>query len=209
MSTKKEVLNGAGTYESAKMINNNTARIIYPGGVVAVRLHATNVITFLPSGEMVLNSGGWQTVTTKERINRYSSARITQRGGQWFMRDGSLFYDGIVIDSAGAVTSERRKPNDKAVKNMKRKIKQYCDLLSADNLPQPGPGDCFLCRFQDKDPGHLLTHIDEGYIFGSILVEAMRAAGYRDEQIYLHYRLNLIDAFKRQLRKYLTKALIK
>ena len=34
-----------------------------------VRLHKTNVVTFHSDGSIVLDSGGWKTVTTKDRIN--------------------------------------------------------------------------------------------------------------------------------------------
>jgi hypothetical protein len=35
-----------------------------------VRLHSTMVVTFLPDGRTVLDTGGWKTVTTRDRINR-------------------------------------------------------------------------------------------------------------------------------------------
>lgn len=41
-----------------------------------IRLHATVVVTFLPSGNVKLNSGGWTTVTTQDRINSFSPARV-------------------------------------------------------------------------------------------------------------------------------------
>ncbi|MDD4354226.1 MAG: hypothetical protein PHN56_07280 [Candidatus Nanoarchaeia archaeon] len=55
---------------------------------------------------------------------------------------------------------------------------------------------------------HLITHLKEKYLHGSILVNAMREAGYRDEQIRFHYAGKYFDAFKRSLRKYLQKRLI-
>jgi hypothetical protein len=44
---------------------------------VAVQLHSTDVITFKPNGDTELYTGGWNTITTWDRINRY------QKHGAW------------------------------------------------------------------------------------------------------------------------------
>ncbi len=49
----------------------------------AVRLHRTDVVTLHPDGSQTLNSGGWRTVTTKDRINAYSMARVWSDRGEW------------------------------------------------------------------------------------------------------------------------------
>lgn len=36
----------------------------------AVRLHSTDIVTFLANGSVILNSGGWQTPTTRNRFAR-------------------------------------------------------------------------------------------------------------------------------------------
>ena len=102
---------------------------------------------------------------------------------------------------------------------MLRKIKKYVDLITEDNLPIPNNGDCWYCLMttdKDKktlgdafgDTSHLISHLEEGYVVGSLLVNAMREAGYRGEQISFHYQLKMVDAFKRALKKYLIKRLI-
>jgi hypothetical protein len=37
---------------------------------VSIVLHSTAVVRFYADGRIVLNTGGWQTVTTKDRLNR-------------------------------------------------------------------------------------------------------------------------------------------
>jgi hypothetical protein len=49
----------------------------------AVRLHDTDVVTLHPDGSQTLNSGGWRTVTTKDRINAYSIAGVWSERGEW------------------------------------------------------------------------------------------------------------------------------
>lgn len=64
-------------------------------------LHSTIIITILPNGNYILNSGGWTTNLTRQRITKYSPARITQKKFRWWFRDGTPFADGIEIDKFG------------------------------------------------------------------------------------------------------------
>lgn len=42
-----------------------------PDEAIAVRLHFTNIVTFYKDGRIALNTGGWNTVTTRGRMNQY------------------------------------------------------------------------------------------------------------------------------------------
>lgn len=57
---------------AGKPIQNNTRLISYEDGTFAVRLHATDVVTIHPDGKYEINRGGWDTVTTWDRIRNYS-----------------------------------------------------------------------------------------------------------------------------------------
>jgi hypothetical protein len=213
--TKGDLLSNTNNVKNSKFVANNTLRIEYNNGTKAIRLHNTDVITETSKG-FILNSDGWRTATTKERINTYSPARVWQNNGQWFIGN-SLFYDGIVINKDGKVISKVMKADDKKVNAMKKRIAKYVNLITKDNLPVPSNGDCWLCLLRDKDGhtmgendnSHLLSHLKEKYLHGSILVNAMREVGYKDQQIGFHYQMKLSDTFKRSLRKYLQKRLIK
>ena len=56
---------------------------------IRVRLHNTYVVTFHYSGAVSLDSGGWRTVTTKERINNYlpDGVRLSQERFVWYVQD--------------------------------------------------------------------------------------------------------------------------
>jgi hypothetical protein len=45
------------------------------------------------TGDLWINDAGWQTVTTKERLNGFPSVNIVQKNFQWFLNgeawDGS------------------------------------------------------------------------------------------------------------------------
>jgi hypothetical protein len=62
----RETLNG----RDSRKIANNTTLVDLGDGSIGLRLHTTTVVTFHPDGSLVLKTGGWQTVTTKDRLNR-------------------------------------------------------------------------------------------------------------------------------------------
>lgn len=55
------------------------------GDAFAICLHQTDVVTIRSDGTYVLRNGGWQTTTTKRRINQYSPARIYQKDFVWYV----------------------------------------------------------------------------------------------------------------------------
>jgi hypothetical protein len=56
--------------DSRKLANNTYAQRRF-SGQIAVRLHATDILTFHSDGQIDLNTGGWNTVTTHSRMNAY------------------------------------------------------------------------------------------------------------------------------------------
>lgn len=78
-----------------RKIGNNTYATIQPDGSVTIRLHATDVVTIYPDDAVKVNSGGWRTSTTKNRINKYSPVKVYQKNHQWYFDDGTEFEDGM------------------------------------------------------------------------------------------------------------------
>ena len=83
---------GHGGRMQSRKVANNTWLERRGHGYIALRLHATNVAEFFDDGSVVLNSGGWRTMTTKDRINRFVggwvlfSARHHRRAGsEWWL----------------------------------------------------------------------------------------------------------------------------
>lgn len=66
----------------------------------AVRYHNTDVVLIHRDGTYTLNSGGYETVTTKARIVEYSGANLYQKNYVWYV-SGVRFKDGMKIDSQG------------------------------------------------------------------------------------------------------------
>jgi hypothetical protein len=70
---------------NGRKIGNNTYLERLGDDAIGVRLHSTYVITLYADGSVELDSGGWETVTTKERMNRYSGARIFAEKHVWYV----------------------------------------------------------------------------------------------------------------------------
>ena len=78
-------------------------------GYTVAQSHDTQIVRF-NDDEIILNSGGWQTKTTKSRMNKVSDAfqlgfRVSQRHGEWFVDyfaneigDTYSFNDGMILE---------------------------------------------------------------------------------------------------------------
>jgi hypothetical protein len=88
----------------------NTFYVTYKDKSYAYRLHFTDVVTYTPN-RIILNSGGYKTSTTKERMNsHFTIGNIFQKHFQWYvqMKDGNTYpyYDGITFDYSGKLINE-------------------------------------------------------------------------------------------------------
>jgi hypothetical protein len=103
----------------SRRIANNTTLVDLGDGAIGLRLHSTAVVTFRPDGSLVLNTGGWHTTTTKDRLNRVLRASgygIFAKRFDWYVSapDGSTFAyeDGWTIPPAPARAPEAREWKD-------------------------------------------------------------------------------------------------
>jgi len=195
-----------------KRVANNTLYYELPEGSQCWQLHGTRIVEYW-EGQIMLNSGGYKTQTTKSRMNDYIPAGwyIYQEKGKWFISTGegehATFYDGIVLNLNGTIpvitldnAARYESQDDKVLKQ----IKAYCDkvqeLIDNDALPQPDGGDCWLCRM--PDPTCIQSHLEELYVHGTLIVNAYRAAGYRDDQLpYIWGNWNTKHIVRRYLKK--------
>jgi len=93
-----------------RKVGNNTYAEILNDTTVAIKLHNTYVVKIHADGTYTLNSGGWQTATTKDRINQYSPVRVYEDSNyssitgkyqrRWFVTINNKpypFIDGMVV----------------------------------------------------------------------------------------------------------------
>ena len=71
----------------------------------AVRYHMTDIVTYRPDGRIRLDSNGWNTTTTAQRLNACSPFGVSfsdKDPGVWSASgDGASFRDGMVSDPDG------------------------------------------------------------------------------------------------------------
>lgn len=166
----------------SRKVGNNTYLKRRGNETIALRLHATDIVTWHSDGRTVLDSGGWLTVTTKARMNEWAPVRIYSVLGRWVFPDGTVYADGITISPDGITGQGEHNPSsDKAIK---RRIKAYAQSC-ADAVPidAPSGADCWYCLFPMSGREHLESHIAEAYIVPSLVLKAMRDAGNTESVI--------------------------
>ena len=104
--TKTQIMEGVEAKES-KIVGNNTVEYIRPDGTKVIRFHHTDILEFPAPEEVVFNTGGWKTVTTKQRMNEFQNlATIIQHKGLWYItthkdifdpNNYTPYFDGIKI----------------------------------------------------------------------------------------------------------------
>ena len=81
-----ELIQGGQPNKTTRKLGNNTYGRI-EGDSVAIRLHSTDVVTFTTDNKVILDTGGWSTVTTKARMNQYlpTGYGVYQHDYEWFI----------------------------------------------------------------------------------------------------------------------------
>lgn len=173
-----------GRCRQSRKLANNTYAIRYDDRL-AIRLHATDVVTYTKDGKVILDSGGWHTPTTKDRMNNFSPAYISQSAGVWYLGEGLVYQDGCYYRNG----KWHKTANIKKVKDLTKitgQIKLYSEAfiknLIRGNVPAPSGGDCWFCALKDEDGktmgdntdnGHFKNHFKENYFVPSLLVNAI------------------------------------
>lgn len=188
--------------KAAKIGSNTTIRFDKDSNVI-VRLYATDIATFTPE-YIVVNTGGFNTVTTRDRLNQvlpfgaYTEKNILKINGQPINITGKFTYEGAPVETdADTLTAK---------KALWKEIDKLIDAY-LENPVEPQTGDCFYCSMFGATSDCILSHIAAKYAHGSLYVNAMRAAGYQDAGIRYYFedlkKYRRKDIVKRAMRKYL------
>lgn len=194
-----------------KPVANNTRLFRRGPDVIALRFHETDVVTFHADGRITLASGGWRTMSTKDRMNHTAGITVYSDRAEWFVKtpgheavpyfDGMTFADdGSVL--SGGITAEEWKEHLRFTRERRKAVKGYVDgFIRAlrEGIPLPSGGDCWFCALTTQtgekmgdhaarvggDQTHLLDHIEESYYVPSLLVNAVYERGYGNPQVVL------------------------
>lgn len=207
--TKSQIMAGTDAVKS-KIIANNTVEWYDDKGRRYIRLHNTDII-IQDGNKISFYTDGWKTPTTKARINDLSPVHVTQENSAWRLKynsQTSLFYEGITINTkTGKIIKPRQ--DDQTTKNLTKQINDYCKKIkNLPSIPYPEAGDCWDCLLFDNNIGpgdkststdHLISHLKEGYIHGSIICNALVSSGYNNPDFIMSIdsRDNIVRAVRR------------
>jgi hypothetical protein len=94
------LIRGKNNKSRRKIAGNTWGEIDPVTGMITVTFHKTHIIRAFPSGSFVLNNGGYQTVTTKRRLNQFTPFSVWQRNFTWFTRENGRdveFQNGMLL----------------------------------------------------------------------------------------------------------------
>jgi hypothetical protein len=92
-----------------KKLGNNTIVHKIDEKTIGVKYHRTDIIKIDQDNTVILNTNGWETTTTKDRLNQFLRCRgyhIFQKKGIWYLsgkEDTFKYEDGVRITSNGDV----------------------------------------------------------------------------------------------------------
>lgn len=165
------------------------------GDHLTIWMNKTAIMEYYPDGSVELKTGGWQTSTTKLRLNEYIPKpwRIYQDKGVWWLsninyytKEGNkyMFAEGITIHPDGSVSGAG---SVKETQDLRKQIDKYVSgfmkALVAGEVPAPSQGDCWYCSMVTADgnvplgeaigdTSHLLSHFEEEYFVPTLLMNA-------------------------------------
>lgn len=184
-----------GRKKDSKKLANNTY-LQKRENSIAIKLHNTDIITFNPDNSFILNTNGWKTVTSKDRINTYLpiNFRLIQEKSIWYLcNNGNKYYyeDNMLINSNEEIdkkllfNGKREKENNKLKNKIKTYCKNYIQAFKNGKVKKPSNGDCFYCAMHTVDDNkplgealnsssHILSHFKEKYYVPSLLMNSIK-----------------------------------
>ena len=145
--------------------NNTRVRQLVRRKVV-IKFHYTDIATFRPDGSYRLNSGGWRTTTTQNRINRFTPAKVYSDGsGNWDVytdTDRARFVDGMVIPANGSLQDHKAEVFSKHIESVRFSIHVQKQLLrEAANAVSAMAFECTYCGEYNAGPDRFCTNCEE------------------------------------------------
>lgn len=85
----------ARSYENGKPLGANLRICEGCDGKVLLRHHSTYIITYYDCGSIILNNGGWYSVTTKKIMNKYlpKGINLFQKKHKWYIEVNKQIFD--------------------------------------------------------------------------------------------------------------------
>jgi hypothetical protein len=92
---KKITQDAVNAFTNGKNFKRGNTQVIVSGDRVTLLLFG-NAIATMEHGELYITSAGWQTLTTRERLNGLPNVNIIQKNFQWYLNGEA--WDGEIIE---------------------------------------------------------------------------------------------------------------
>lgn len=226
---------GEGGISHSRMVARNTMEYVTTDNVRRVRLHDTDVAAFYPDGRIEINTGGWNTMTTRDRINGALAGTAfsvyTHSGQLYVSRDGGKFpmTQRAVLYPNGKVETDIESGEALGYESVRRYVESYMRKLRESGIPEDFSGDPWVSPNAEthKYPRELVLmwigaspemHMQddeqhEPYVFATLIYHALAQSGLTDQGIaYYVQNFNNGNANARRLvcgkvRRYLRACL--
>jgi hypothetical protein len=217
--SKRSMAAAVGNPPEVKLIDRNTIEYVDQWGSRRIRLHNTDILVFPKAGGFTIDTGGFNTVTTRDRLNKFLPAGwlvFTDKGTIYLSnihRDddswsGTLptgFVRTVEVDAKGHAHSDSVEGDREAEK---RKIDAYMKAWAKRGLPtaDESKGDPWIALLQDSSNRHkvdreiMLDWVDSQYVFRGLYGLALAYAGMSETGI--GWSLDSVDSKGGKLSKY-------
>ena len=175
----------------AKQPARNTLDYTDAAGVRRIRLHATDILTIRPDGSFMIDTGGWNTHTTRARLNDHlprgwrvhtdrGSIHLTHGRYDEPGRSGAVFRKTVTVTKRGAIKPD---VSPLAEEKLKKQIDAYMAAFRKRGLPSidDSGGDPWVIGAVSAET--MLDWIKSRYVFRLMLILAFRHAGVADSGI--------------------------
>lgn len=202
--------------KKAVKIENNTLAYTDENGDSVIRLHNTDIIRTSANGKKItVFTGGWNTVTTRDRLHGHLPFSVYTQGGTLFIRTAKgTFPIGdkpVTFAPTGECLTKRNLASLKTIAGYKLLIKQWTDRAKRGDIADPA-GDPWipLGTLPSKDVA--LDWLKTGYVTQHAILSALRWAGYQDmalamAQHDLQKGISLSNHYMSAVRRYFKAAL--
>ena len=184
---------------ASKIAARNTLDYTLEDGTRKIRLHDTDILTFHPTGLIEINTGGFNTVTTRSRMNEFlpaGSSVYTERGVIHLRALGmdKPFTQTAVIDVAKARVLTDAKEG--TIEGDRKALDGFMKAWRTKGLPTAEKSQGDPWAFPNQETGKVEESvvrdwIETQYVFRSFYIMALRFAGIQDRGIGMY--MDMID----------------
>ncbi len=170
--------------KTARMVENNTLSYTDENGDKVIRLHRTDIIRIHAKGKKVtLFTGGYNTVTTRDRMRGYSPFSVyTEKGIAYVNTPVGRFPIGdspITFSSDGKCLTKRALASVKQIEAYKLLLAKWIKKAVKGDISNPA-GDPWLPLGKLPSKDVALDWLETGYVTRHAILSGIKWAGYQD-----------------------------